>query len=92
MLYQALYLLNPFIYFINILLFICTVKSNDLEWLPNGSEFLQGTGSASNTSEKQKTYTSFSCSQDSLPEFSSNPITTYRDITLARLGPGQVRF
>lgn len=93
MFYHALYLLNLFIYFVNILLFLRTVKSNDLEWLPNGSEFLQGTeNSASNTSGKQKTYTSFSCSQDSLPEFSSNPIITYRDITLARLGPGQVRF
>lgn len=92
MFYQVLYLLNPFIYFIKILPFICAVKSNDLKWLPNGSEFLQCTeNSASNTSEKQKTYTSFSCSQDSLPEFSNNPITTYRDINLARLGPGQVK-
>lgn len=67
-----------------------TVKSNDLEWLPNGSEFLQGTeNSVSNTSGKQKSYTSFSCSQDSLPEFSNNPVTTCRDITLAKLGPGQ---
>lgn len=93
MFYQTLYFLNSFIYFIKILLFIYTVKSNDLEWLPNGSEFLQGTeNSASNTSGKPKSYTSFSCSQDSLPEFSNNPVTTCRDITLAKLGPGQVRF
>lgn len=67
-----------------------TVKSKDLVWLPNGSKFtLDSEGS--NSSSKSKTYTSFSCSQDSLPEFSSNPIgPTHGDITIARLGPGQV--
>ncbi|KAK9941181.1 hypothetical protein M0R45_017800 [Rubus argutus] len=66
-----------------------TVKSKDLVWLPNGSKFtLDSEGS--NSSSKSKTYTSFSCSQDSLPEFSSNPIgPTDGDITIARLGPGQ---
>ncbi|KAI5674668.1 hypothetical protein M9H77_15032 [Catharanthus roseus] len=67
-----------------------TVKSNELKWLPSGSEFLLATeNSAPNATEKRKTYTSFSCSQESLPEFSDNPITVYPDITIARLGPGQ---
>ncbi|KAK7247232.1 hypothetical protein RIF29_42110 [Crotalaria pallida] len=43
-----------------------------------------------NVDSKPKTFTSFSCSQDSLPEFSSNPPRpTYLDIKLARLGAGQ---
>ncbi|XP_027063281.1 uncharacterized protein [Coffea arabica] len=68
-----------------------TVKSDELKWLPNGSEFLLATeNSASNTASKQKTYTSFSSSQDSLPEFSNNPIAPkYPDIIIAKLGPGQ---
>ncbi|PRQ35101.1 putative DNA-directed RNA polymerase [Rosa chinensis] len=68
-----------------------TVKSKDLVWLPNGSNFaLESEGSSSNSSSKPKTYTSFTCSQDSLPEFSSNPVgPTDGDITIARLGPGQ---
>ncbi|KAK2640116.1 hypothetical protein Ddye_027911 [Dipteronia dyeriana] len=56
-----------------------TVKSEDLAWLPNGSEYLlEGQNPDSSSSSKPKTYTSFSCSQDSLPE-----------IIIARLGPGQ---
>ncbi|KAL6204134.1 hypothetical protein ACLB2K_021402 [Fragaria x ananassa] len=59
-----------------------TVKSKDLVWLPNGSNFtLESDGS---------TYTSFSCSQDSMPEFATNPVgPTDGDITIARLGLGQ---
>lgn len=70
------------------------VKSSELKWLPNGSEFpLSSEKSTMDPSSKEKTYTSFSCSQDSLPEFSKNPIAPkYDDITLARLGPGQVPF
>lgn len=66
----------------------CSVKSKDLEWLPNGSEFIMA---SSNESAKPQTYTSFSCSQDSLPEFMKNPIgPVYDDITIDRLGAGQV--
>lgn len=68
-----------------------SVKSKDLIWLPNGSEF-PIENSASNTTSKPKTYTSFNCSQDSLPEFSDpeKPISpTYGDILIDRLGPGQ---
>ncbi|KAG5383027.1 hypothetical protein IGI04_034497 [Brassica rapa subsp. trilocularis] len=69
------------------------VLTNELQWLPNGSEFLKETGgstSNSNSNSKPKTYTSFSCSQDSLPEFADNPITpTYLDILIAKLSPGQ---
>ncbi|XP_070663570.1 uncharacterized protein [Malus domestica] len=69
-----------------------SVKSKELIWLPNGSEFpLESQDTKSESSSKQKTYTSFTCSQDSLPEFSDNPIApTSGDITIARLGPGQV--
>ncbi|KAK0602870.1 hypothetical protein LWI29_037711 [Acer saccharum] len=67
-----------------------TVKTKDLIWLPNGSEYLlEGQNPDSSSSSKPKTYTSFSCSQDSLPEFANNPISTLPDITIARLGPGQ---
>ncbi|CAI9116666.1 OLC1v1017872C2 [Oldenlandia corymbosa var. corymbosa] len=68
-----------------------TVKSEELKWLPNGSEFLLAKGnSASNQDSKQKTYTSFSCSQDSLPEFADNPIAPkHADIIIAKLAPGQ---
>ncbi|CAH8348795.1 unnamed protein product [Eruca vesicaria subsp. sativa] len=67
------------------------VLTKDLEWLPNGSEFLKETGGSTSTSTtKPKTYTSFSCSQDSLPEFADNPITpSYLDILIAKLSPGQ---
>lgn len=70
-----------------------TVKANDLKWLPNGSEFLLESGdSNSNSTSKPKTHTSFSCSQDSLPEFSNNPIGfkgKLNDIIIAKLGSGQ---
>ncbi|XP_009791015.1 uncharacterized protein [Nicotiana sylvestris] len=67
------------------------VLSSELKWLPSGSEFILGTESqASNSSAKPKTYTSFSCSQDSLPEFSNGPIAPRdADIIIAKLGPGQ---
>lgn len=65
-----------------------TVTTKALTWLPNGSEFpLVSEKSVPNA--KPKTYTSFSCSQDTLPEF-SNPIGPKdSDIIIARLGPGQ---
>ncbi|GAB4845909.1 hypothetical protein Ancab_024914 [Ancistrocladus abbreviatus] len=68
-----------------------TVKSEDLKWLPNGSEFLLATENKDpGSTSKAKTYTSFSCSQESFPEFSTNPIwPRHPDITIARLGPGQ---
>lgn len=66
-----------------------TVKSDKLKWLPNGSE-LPCEDAKPSAGSKPKTFTSFTCSQDSLPEFSSNPIRlTYSDIILAKLGPGQ---
>ncbi|KAL7249050.1 hypothetical protein ACSBR1_011252 [Camellia fascicularis] len=68
-----------------------TVKSDELKWLPNGSEFLLATeNSTSNSTSKPKTYTSFRCSQDSLQEFSNNPIAPkHPDIIISKLGPGQ---
>ncbi|KAL3508348.1 hypothetical protein ACH5RR_027749 [Cinchona calisaya] len=68
-----------------------TVKTDELKWLPNGSELLLATENmASNEASKPKTYTSFTCSQDSLPEFSKNPIAPkHPDIIIAKLGPGQ---
>lgn len=73
---------------------IDAVKAKDLKWLPKGSEFyLESEDSNSNSTSKSKTYTSFTCSQDSLPEFSNNKIgfkEPLDDINIARLGPGQV--
>lgn len=68
-----------------------TVKSDELKWLPNGSEFvLESEKLTANSTSKPKTYTSFSCSQDSLPEFAKDPIRVkHPDIILAKLGPGQ---
>ncbi|KAK7255364.1 hypothetical protein RIF29_28773 [Crotalaria pallida] len=68
-----------------------TLKSDELEWLPNGSALpAEDSKAKQNVDSKPKTFTSFSCSQDSLPEFSSNPPRpTYLDIKLARLGAGQ---
>ncbi|XP_027336559.1 DNA-directed RNA polymerases I and III subunit RPAC1 [Abrus precatorius] len=66
-----------------------TVKSDKLKWLPNGSELLCEDAKP-NAGSKPKTFTSFTCSQDSLPEFSSDPLRpTDLDIILAKLGPGQ---
>ncbi|KAK9091827.1 hypothetical protein Syun_026738 [Stephania yunnanensis] len=71
-----------------------SVKSDQLEWLPNGSEFqlvTDNSTSNSNSNSKPKTYTSFSRSQTSLPEFSEDSIALkHNDITIAKLGPGQV--
>lgn len=64
------------------------VKSDQLQWLPNGSELEMA---SPNPSAKPKSYTSFTRSQDSLPEFSTKPITLkHDDIIVAKLGPGQV--
>ncbi|PON40110.1 DNA-directed RNA polymerase, alpha subunit [Parasponia andersonii] len=66
------------------------VKSNDLKWLPHGSEFPLGSEDfKSGSSAKPRTYTSFACSQDKLPEFSNNPISTMENIIISKLGPGQ---
>lgn len=65
----------------------CTVKSDQLKWLPNGSELLM---TSHNPSAKPKSYTSFSCSQTSLPELSKNPPgVKHGDIIISKLGPGQ---
>ncbi|KAH7430131.1 hypothetical protein KP509_09G085100 [Ceratopteris richardii] len=59
-----------------------TVKSEQLQWLPNGSEY--------QIEKTSKTYTSFSCSQETLPALKDNPIASrYPDIILAKLRPGQ---
>ncbi|KAF5728477.1 RNA polymerase I subunit 43 isoform 1 [Tripterygium wilfordii] len=64
-----------------------TVYSKELKWLPKGSEFIQ---ESDNPNAKPVTYTSFSSSQDSMPEFSNNPISPTEDnIIIAKLGPGQ---
>lgn len=67
------------------------MKSDELKWLPNGSELILATEkSASESTSKPKTYTNFKCSQASLPEFSDNPIAPKDpDIILAKLGAGQ---
>ncbi|VVA90827.1 unnamed protein product [Arabis nemorensis] len=63
------------------------VLTNELKWLPHGSEFLKESGGSTS---KPKTYTSFNQSQDSFPEFADNPITpTHPDILIAKLSPGQ---
>ncbi|CAH8310026.1 unnamed protein product [Eruca vesicaria subsp. sativa] len=63
------------------------VLTNQLIWLPNGSELVKESG---DSNSKPKTYTSFSHSQsDSFPELANNPITpSYPDILIAKLGPG----
>ncbi|KAG6516998.1 DNA-directed RNA polymerases I and III subunit RPAC1-like isoform X2 [Zingiber officinale] len=64
-----------------------SVKSDQLKWLPNGSELEIAT---LDKSSKVKSYTSFSCSQNSLPEISKKPLgVKHDDIILAQLGPGQ---
>ncbi|KAH9288583.1 hypothetical protein KI387_032700 [Taxus chinensis] len=66
-----------------------TVKSDQLKWLPNGSEFEKP---STDTSSKAKTYTSFNCSQDSLPEISNGSIgSKYPDIIISKLRPGLKR-
>ncbi|GMY30917.1 DNA-directed RNA polymerases I and III subunit RPAC1 isoform X2 [Fagus crenata] len=71
-----------------------TVHAKDLEWLPKGSQFELESGdpNSNSTSGQKKTYTSFTCSQDSLPEFSNNPIgfkAPLDNIIISKLGPGQ---
>ncbi|XP_074568242.1 uncharacterized protein LOC141824808 [Curcuma longa] len=64
-----------------------TVKTDQLKWLPNGSELEMAT---LDKSAKVKSYTSFSCSQDSLPEISKKPLgIKHDDIIIAKLGAGQ---
>lgn len=66
------------------------MKSDKLKWLPEGG-YLRTEGTKPNADSESKKFTSFSCSQDSLPEFSSNPLRPKDlDIILAKLGPGQV--
>lgn len=66
------------------------MKSDALKWLPNGSELIAD-NTKTNADSKAKTFTSFSCSQSSLPGFSKKPIAPNNlDIILAKLGPGQV--
>ncbi|KAI3414906.1 DNA-directed RNA polymerases I and III subunit RPAC1 [Psidium guajava] len=65
-----------------------TVTSNELTWLPKGSEFLK-TSESSTSASKSETYTYFTCSQDSMPEFAGNPISVYPDIIIDKLGFGQ---
>ncbi|KAJ8748240.1 hypothetical protein K2173_000648 [Erythroxylum novogranatense] len=63
------------------------VYSKDLTWLPNGSELIK---ESEKQESKPSTYTSFSCSQASQPEFSNSPICpTDDEIIIAKLGPGQ---
>ncbi|EPS59249.1 hypothetical protein M569_15560, partial [Genlisea aurea] len=68
-----------------------TVKTDELKWLPNGSELRLETERPNiNSTSKIQTYTSFNCSQDSMPEFSGSTLRpTSDEITIARLGPGQ---
>lgn len=68
------------------------MTSDDLDWLPNGSEFVLSTeNSTPESNTKTQTYTSFNCSQESLPEFVNNPIGPKdKDILIAKLGAGQV--
>lgn len=69
--------------------FFTTVYSEELKWLPNGSEFIK---ESEKVDTKPSTYTSFTCSQDSLQNSSSKPIGPAEDkIILAKLGPGQAR-
>ncbi|CAL1372168.1 unnamed protein product [Linum trigynum] len=61
-----------------------TVYYEELEWLPNGSKLIKEAGQPYS---KPTTYTSFTCSQDTLPELSSDPISPLEDkMILAKLG------
>jgi DNA-directed RNA polymerase I and III subunit RPAC1 len=58
-----------------------SVTSDQLKWLPAGSEM---------PPDSKTKFTSFGCSQDSLPAFTSEAIASrYPDIVLAKLRPGQ---
>ncbi|PKA45703.1 DNA-directed RNA polymerase II subunit RPB3-A [Apostasia shenzhenica] len=64
-----------------------TVTSDQLQWLPNGSELLM---ERSCLQDKPRSFTSFSCSQASLPHFTENPVRMkHHDMVIARLGSGQ---
>ncbi|KAM0936514.1 putative DNA-directed RNA polymerase [Dioscorea sansibarensis] len=64
-----------------------TVKSDQLKWLPGGSELEM---ESPTPSAKPRTYTSFSRSQDSMPEFANKPLgVKHQDIIIDKLGPGQ---
>jgi len=66
-------------------LVVCAVKSGELEWLPEGSQLSMA--SPAQSGDKQKTFTSFSQSQKEILE---KPLgVKFKDITIARLGPGQ---
>ena len=72
--------------FIKSILWNFAVRSDQLQWLPNGSEF-----EVPSADKGKKTYTSFSCSQDTILPLKKNPIIPrYPDIILAKLRPGQV--
>ncbi|XP_057745793.1 uncharacterized protein LOC130963706 [Arachis stenosperma] len=59
--------------------------SSTRSWVEEGDEYAKPSASS-----KPKTFTSFTCSQESIPEILSNPIgPKYLDIILAQLGPGQ---
>ncbi|KAG0464366.1 hypothetical protein HPP92_020004 [Vanilla planifolia] len=62
-----------------------SVKSDQLQWLPNGSELLM---ESPNPPAKPKAFTSFSTSQASLPHFSGIGMK-HNDIIINKLGPGQ---
>ena len=67
---------------------LSAVKSGELEWLPAGSQLSMA--SPAQSGDKQKTFTSFSQSQKEILE---KPIgVKFEDITIARLGPGQVNL
>lgn len=68
-----------------------TVKSNELKWLPNGSELIKVSGSSTlNSTSKPETYTSFTRSQEIMPEFANSQIgPKHPDIIISKLGPGQ---
>ncbi|KAF7847486.1 hypothetical protein BT93_L2910 [Corymbia citriodora subsp. variegata] len=63
-------------------------EKNTIVFKLHGSEFLKTYESLTSTS-KPETYTSFTCSQDSMPEFAGNPIRVYPDIIISKLGFGQ---
>uniref|UniRef100_A0A452YZR0 DNA-directed RNA polymerase RpoA/D/Rpb3-type domain-containing protein n=1 Tax=Aegilops tauschii subsp. strangulata TaxID=200361 RepID=A0A452YZR0_AEGTS len=65
---------------------LCPFKSGQLEWLPEGSQLTMA--SPAQSGDNQRTYTSFGQSQQNTSE---RPLgVKYNDITIARLGPGQV--
>jgi len=67
---------------------LSAVKSGELEWLPEGSQLSMA--SPAQSGDKQKTFTSFSQSQKEILE---KPLgVKFKDITIARLGPGQVNL